>query len=54
MIVWMVKMVNDGQMMVNDNYENNVGGALVALVVHDQTIILFLDAQASQAPSVRK
>ena len=47
-------MVNDGQMMANNNYENNVGGALVVLVVHDQTIILFLDAQASVAPSVRK
>ena len=40
----MVKMVNDGQMMANNNYENNVGVALVVLDVHDQTIILFLDA----------
>ena len=47
-------MVNDGQMMVNNNYEDNAGVVLVVLVVNDQTIILFLDAQASQAPSVRK
>ena len=47
-------MVNDGQMMANNNHEKNAGVALVALVVHDQTIILFLDAQASLAPSVRK